>query len=117
MTLTRKSESGTWVPVSDSASTSDGGGDIEGERRLLVAVLAQALRSLFTDAGRPGRGAARRLRQDLAWLTSHDRKETFAFERICEVLDLEARSLRDRVLAELGDRSAVLVAETPQRPM
>jgi len=117
MMLTRRSESGTWVAMSDpdNGTLAAGCTDVEGERRLLVAVLAQALRSLFTDAGRPGRGAARRLRQDLTWLTSHDREEVFAFERICEMLNIDADRLRDRVVAEIGDRTAMLIMQTAPR--
>ena len=75
---------------------------MEGERRLMIAVMAHALRGLFHDAAKPGRGAARRLQQDLRWLISSDRTDLFSFERICEALGLEGERIRQRVLAELN---------------
>src|SRR4030095_4799817 len=72
--LTRKSDTGTWVAVNESPMQDAGTAAISvGERRLMVAVLVRALRSVFRDAERPGRGALRRLRQDVRWLTSPDR--------------------------------------------
>lgn len=102
--LTRRSESGVWVSLDEALL---GRGDqaesaVEGERRLMIAVLAHALRSLFHDAQAPGRGAARRLRQDLQWLTCGERTDPFAFERICDALGLSSVRIRDRVLNDLG---------------
>jgi hypothetical protein len=85
-----------------------------GERRLMVAVLVHALRSVFRDAERPGRGALRRLRQDVRWLTSPDRSDLFAFERICEAVEVDAARLRQHVLGELGPVLKLLEA-TPRR--
>jgi hypothetical protein len=79
----------------------------------MVAVLAHALRSVFRDAERPGRGAIRRLRQDVRWLTSPDRSDLFAFERICEALAIDSRRLREYVLAELG--GVLQLLEAPPR--
>ena len=86
----------------------------EGERRLLIAVLVHALRSLMADASRPGRGAARRLRQDLRWLTSSESADVFAFERICEALALDAARIRERILEDLGVCTTML-ADPPLR--
>ena len=82
--VTKKSEGGTWVTITDVAGALDAVAQsaVEGERRLMIAVLAHALRSLFHDAAKPGRGAARRLQQDLRWLTSSDRDDPFAFVRV-----------------------------------
>jgi hypothetical protein len=74
----------------------------EGERRLMIAVLLHALRGVYRDAERPGRGALRRLRQDLGWLRSDDRSDVFAFERICESIGVDAERIRRRVIGELG---------------
>jgi hypothetical protein len=87
---------------------------IEGERRLMIAVMAHALRGLFHDASKPGRGAARRLQQDLRWLTSPDRSDLFSFERICEALGLDGDRIRQRVLAELNV-SVGTASPMPQR--
>ena len=67
-----------------------------GERRLVQAVLEDALRSVI--AARQGRASATRVRQELAWFTSRDATDPFAFERVCEVLSIDADWLRRRVL-------------------
>ena len=102
--LTRKSDNGTWVVSNDAPAMLDmiRSEVAEGERRLLIAVLVHALRSLFRDAEKPGRGALRRLRQDLRWLTSPDRSDIFTFERICEAVGVDAHRIRQHVLGELG---------------
>lgn len=113
--LTKRSESGTWVAGTDAAmldATTQS--RIEGERRLMIAVMAHALRGLFHDASKPGRGAARRLQQDLRWLTSPDRSDLFSFERICEALGLDGDRIRQRVLAELNV-SVGTASPMPQR--
>jgi hypothetical protein len=74
-----------------------------GERRLMHAVLEDALRTLL-GAGH-GRTSATRARQELAWFMSVDARDPFTFERVCEVLGIDAAWLRDRVLdAHWGDR-------------
>jgi hypothetical protein len=116
--LTRKSDSGTWVATNDVPAALDAAAQsaVEGERRLLIAVLAHALRGLFRDAEKPGRGAARRLRQDLRWLTSPDRTDVFAFERICEALNLDPTRIRQRILNDLGVQTAAAsLAPPPSR--
>jgi hypothetical protein len=115
--LTRKSENGTWIAVNDVQAVFGalGSSGPDGERRLMIAVLAQALRSLFRDAERPGRGALRRLRQDLRWLTSPDRSEIFAFERICEAIGIDAHRVRQHVLGELGAVTQLLEVTPPRR--
>jgi hypothetical protein len=101
--MLRRSDAGTWVPTSQAAfGEGPSSGITEGERRLMTAVLVNALRSLFNDAERPGRGAARRLQQDLRWLTSADRDDLFSFEHICESLALDAERVRQHALAKLG---------------
>ena len=115
--LTRRSESGVWASSKDVPDLLDEAAQsaVEGERRLLIAVLANALRGLFRDAEKPGRGAARRLRQDLRWLTSNDRAEIFAFERICEALGLDPARIRARILSDLGVQTVTAGLEPPPR--
>ena len=110
--LTRKSDNGTWVASNDAPAMLDMiRTDVaEGERRLLIAVLVHALRSLFRDAEKPGRGALRRLRQDLRWLTSPDRSDLFTFERICEAIGVDSHRIRQHVLDELGAVTQLLEA-------
>ena len=67
---------------------------LQGERRLMLAVLEDAV-----DCYRRGRGAhdpvTRRLfNETRAWLESTDRRATFSFASICDVLDIDADYLR-----------------------
>lgn len=114
--LTRKSDSGTWIAANDTPLLDGGAPSIaEGERRLMIAVLVHALRGMFRDAEKPGRGALRRLRQDLKWLTSPDRSDLFAFERICESIGISSEAVRAHVLKELGAVTQLLAAAPPTR--
>jgi hypothetical protein len=73
-----------------------------GERRLLLAVLEDGIRTFLKHArathGRP----ANLRREALLWLTSSDRRDPFAFETLCETLGIDAGRLRERALAEGG---------------
>ncbi len=114
--LTRRSESGTWVAANDTPLLDPHMPAVaDGERRLLIAVLAHALRGMFRDAEKPGRGALRRLRQDVKWLTSEDRTDVFAFERICEALGIAPHAVRQHVLKELGAVTQLLAAPPRRR--
>src|SRR5213593_659277 len=71
-----------------------------GERRLLLAVLEDGIRTLLKNA-RATHGRAFNLRREaLIWLTTDDRSDVFAFENICEALGIDASRLRQRVLGE-----------------
>ena len=114
--LSRRSDGNVWVAASGTPiHDGDRPSSAEGERRLLIAVLVHALRGLMADASRPGRGAARRLRQDLRWLTSSDSADVFAFERICEALALDAARIRERILEDLGVCTTMMLADPPAR--
>ena len=78
-----------------------------GERRLLLAVLEDGIRTLLKHArATHGRGFNLR-REALTWLTTDDRGDVFAFENICETLGVDATRLRSRVLLEsTGDAPA-----------
>ena len=82
---------------------------LQGERRLMLAVLGDAV-----DCYRRGRRAsdpATRLLFDeaRAWLESTDRRATFSFESICDVLDIDPdylrRGLRQQRAPGLGGRA------------
>ena len=74
-----------------------------GERRLLLAVLEDGVRTFLKNA-RATQGRAFNLRREaLAWLTTEDRSDVFAFENICEALGIDASRLRQRVLGEAFD--------------
>lgn len=67
---------------------------ITGERRLMLAVLGDAVDCY--RRGRRARDAATRLlfAETRAWLESTDHHATFSFEGICDVLDFDADYLR-----------------------
>jgi hypothetical protein len=71
-----------------------------GERRLLLAVLEDGIRTFLKNAGATHGRAFNLRREALTWLTSADRSDVFAFENICEALGIDAGRLRHRVLAE-----------------
>jgi hypothetical protein len=60
------------------------------------AVLEDALRTLL--GAQYGHTSATRARQELAWFMSADTRDPFTFERVCEVLCIDAAWLRGRVL-------------------
>ena len=62
-----------------------------GELRLMAAVLEDAVNILRK---RPRSRAGREARE---WLASHDASWPFAFERICDALDLDADSVRRQI--------------------
>lgn len=64
--------------------------------RLMAAVLNDAIRVLSKHR------SPRRRREELAWLTSHDRKLVFAFENVCEALNIDADRVRLHVIAQCG---------------
>ena len=68
-----------------------------GERRLMLAVLEDALRTVLS--ARVGRSCDAWVREELRWFMSEDRSHPFAFEVICDVLDLDASWLRARLRA------------------
>jgi hypothetical protein len=73
----------------------------EGERRLLLAVLEDGIRTLLKHAGAT-RGRARTLKREaLAWLLSDAHSDVFAFASICEALEIDPARLRGQVLARV----------------
>jgi hypothetical protein len=79
-----------------------------GERRLLLAVLEDGIRTFLKNA-RATHGRAFNLRREaLSWLTQHESRDVFAFENICEALGIDAERLRQRVLGEASVTSRVV---------
>jgi len=73
----------------------------EGERRLLLAVLEDGIRTLLKHAGAT-RGRARTLqREALTWLLSDAHTDVFAFASICEALEIDPGRLRGQVLGRV----------------
>ena len=76
-----------------------------GERRLLLAVLEDGIRTFLKNA-RATHGRALNLRREAyTWLVTDDRGDVFAFENICEALGIDSSRLRQRVLGEAAHDS------------
>jgi hypothetical protein len=73
---------------------------LDGEWRLLFAVLEDAVRC-YTTAARSNRGADRRALEEVKrWVEARGDRDLFSFDSICRVLDLEPDRLR-RQLASI----------------
>ncbi len=86
------------------------------ERKLLRAVLANAIETILKDAkaAAPRSVRLRREREDaLAWVISTDRADPFAFANICEMLGIEAGWLRARVVGACRSTGDVRRKLTP----
>jgi hypothetical protein len=71
-----------------------------GERRLLLAVLEDGIRTFLKNA-RATHGRAFNLRREaFTWLTTDESRDVFGFESICEALGIDADRLRQKVLGE-----------------
>jgi hypothetical protein len=73
-----------------------------GERRLLLAVLEDGIRTFLKNAHATHGRAGNLKREALTWLSSDQRDDVFDFENICEMLGIDAGRLRTRVLTEAG---------------
>jgi len=73
-----------------------------GERRLLLAVLEDGIRTFLKNAHASHGRAGNLKREALTWLRSDKRDDVFDFENICETLGIDAGRLRGRVLSEAG---------------
>jgi len=76
------------------------------EKRLMAAVLEDAIAIYRRCAGRP-KGRARRLFVEVqAWLEACHDPAPFAFTTICDVLGLDASSIRSALRRELAAHAA-----------
>ena len=73
-------------------------GALPPERRLMMAVLARALLDLQTHAGTGTRRARRHLAEVEAWFASDDDVWPCSFVNLCHALDLDASSVRSRLV-------------------
>jgi hypothetical protein len=69
----------------------------EPERRLLAAVLEDAIACYKRPVRRHNRESRRAFHEAREWLNSHDRDTLFAFENVCDALGLDADSVRSRI--------------------
>ena len=87
-----------------------------GERRLMVAVLLDAV-AVYSKCR--ARGVVnRRFREVDRWFRSHDQEWPFAFERICEVLSIDAALIRaaidNQIASRFGPRATVHADDVPE---
>ena len=76
-----------------------------GERRLLLAVLEDGIRTFLKHAQATfGRGLNLR-RETLGWMMAAEARDVFAFESICETLGINAEKLRRRILTASADEN------------
>lgn len=66
----------------------------DGERRLMIAVLEDAIAVYRKRLASPDRRSRELFVEAEAWIESHDRQWFFSFENICAVLDLDADYIR-----------------------
>ena len=80
-----------------------------GEKRLMAAVLADAIRLYLKYAQSPTVGGRREFRETAEWVESHTRSELFGFQSICETLGIDTERLRVRLraLAASDDQPAL----------
>ncbi len=69
------------------------------ERRLMLAILEDAVLTILKYAGKPGKRARRLVRDVERWVAVHDRGWIFSFESICSVLDIDANAMRNSLRA------------------
>lgn len=66
----------------------------DGEHRLMIAVLEDAIDVYRKQAGARDPRAQQLFREAEEWIEDHDRTWLFSFENICDVLDFDAEYLR-----------------------
>ena len=68
---------------------------LERERRLVLAILEEAVRSYQHYAFATNRRGRRLFGETCEWFDAHDDPWIFSFENICHALDLDATYIRD----------------------
>jgi hypothetical protein len=68
--------------------------ELSGERRLLAAVLADAIRLYLKHARSRTASGQILFRETESWVESRDRRSLVAFESVCDVLHVDADRLR-----------------------
>jgi len=74
------------------------GTSISGERRLMMAILKDAIACYLTNPGKRNKRAQRLFREAECWLFVRNSYWTFSFEGVCDALGLNAQCLRRGVL-------------------
>jgi hypothetical protein len=80
----------------------------DGERRLMLAVLLDAIRIVRTHCPRTVRARGSRAWEcERIWFEADDRSTPFSFTSICEALGLNPAYIRRRALRSLDDQQPV----------
>jgi hypothetical protein len=92
----------------------------DGERRLMIAILEDAIDVYRKQAGARDARGQQLFREAEEWVEDRDRSWLFSFENICDVLDLDAECLRGglhawKERAGAGRRGQVLPLRADQR--
>ena len=69
----------------------------DGLRRLMFAVLEDAIRTCLRCAHRRDRTALGQLRDVMYWIERDDSRGLFSFVNLCEMLELDAHALRHKL--------------------
>ena len=80
------------------------------ERRLMLAVLQDAVATLLKHAGSARSGPRRLVREAEQWIFTHNADWPFSFENICNALNLDAAALREGLRHRDGGGAARVVA-------
>jgi hypothetical protein len=99
------------LPAQYWETFSRSGGDLAPEKRLLIAVLEEAIKSYRTLVFSGGR----RLAEVEAWIWSDDNRYAFSFRSICDVLGLSATRVRQS-LRTWAMTQALRPSEKTRRP-
>jgi hypothetical protein len=81
------------------------------EKRLMLAVLQDAVAMLLKHAGSARSGPRRLVREAEQWINARNRDWPFSFENICGVLDLDPAAVREglqRLAGTVPARAVVL---------
>ena len=81
-------------------------GPLAAERQLMLAVLADAVRSYVGNRGARDHESRALFRETLAWFKSADRTTLFSFESICDALDIEPDYVRRVLVARAAHKRA-----------
>ena len=92
----------------------------EGERRLMIAVLEDAVETYRKQASAKESRGQQLFREAEEWIEDSDRSWLFAFENICDVLDINAEYLRRglhswKQRAHSDRRAAVVTLRAPEQ--
>jgi hypothetical protein len=83
-----------WIMLPSQTFGGAGAAALSGERRLMAAVLADALH-LYLKHARGGSAPSQILfRETERWIESGDRSRLLSFENVCDVLEIDAGRLR-----------------------